>query len=167
MREKQPPRKARASSRGMHVSALRMAVFSSAQPSRGLVTNLTSCCLLHWPQIPLAVGPQSAQGSIVLPQISGFPTKGERGRCSLAGRGGIAFGPPTADSKTAVLAGSTTNARVSAFGTSWSQRWRPSSLDQTNQTRTRWRGRILCLDKLRRPMRFLPWLPFWSPLGRP
>lgn len=102
-----------------------------------------------------------------------FPLGGERGAAARwAGRGGIALGPPQLTRKRR-LAGSTTKClgvRVSAFGSSWSQRRRPSLLDQTNQTRTSWRGCILCLDKRRRPMRFLPWLPFWpfwSPLSRP
>lgn len=90
----------------------------------------------------------------MLPRISDFPTGGSgREGPLLAGGERAALPwiphPPTADSKTAVLA-STTSGRVSTFGASWSQRRRPSVLDQANQanqTGTRWRGRILCLDR--------------------
>lgn len=85
MPEKQPNRRTRASSRGMHVSMLRMAVFSGAQPAPGPVDDYEG--LLHWPRIPVTVGPQSAQ--LCFPRFQASPPR-ERGAAGRW-RGGAAL----------------------------------------------------------------------------
>lgn len=95
--------------------------------------ELFACCTgpkFLWPS-----DPSQLRAQLCFPRFQISPPR-ERGAAARWRGGAHCLWIPTADSKTVVLAG--TSARVSAFGTSWSQRWRPSLLDQTNQTRTRW-----------------------------